>query len=177
MEYTTLGRTGLKVSVAGLGCGGFSRLGLASGRSEAEAAALVRLALDQGVSIIDTAANYGTEGVVGQALKGVPRESVVVATKSSIERDGELWPVERIVESLDNSLRVLGLDTIDVFQLHGIPPRLYDHAMNAVVPGLLRERERGKFRFLGITETAPADPDHKMLTRAAADGVWDVVMV
>jgi hypothetical protein len=46
MEYTTLGRTGLKVSVAGLGCGGFSRLGLGTGRSEAEAVALVRQAHD-----------------------------------------------------------------------------------------------------------------------------------
>ena len=61
MEYTTLGRTGLKVSVAGLGCGGFSRLGLGTGKSEADAIGIIRAALDLGVNLFDTAAAYGTE--------------------------------------------------------------------------------------------------------------------
>ncbi len=55
MNYTTLGRTGLRVSVAGLGTGGFSRIGL-------------------GINFIDTAPPYGTEGVVGKALKTIPRD-------------------------------------------------------------------------------------------------------
>jgi L-galactose dehydrogenase len=55
MEYITLGRTGLRVSVAGLGCGGFSRLGLGTGKSEAEAVALIREALDLGINLLDTA--------------------------------------------------------------------------------------------------------------------------
>ena len=55
MQYTTLGRTGLKVSVAGLGCGGNSRIGLGSGLSEAQSVALVREALDLGVNFLDTA--------------------------------------------------------------------------------------------------------------------------
>ena len=69
MEYTTLGKTGLKVSVAGLGCGGFSRLGLKAGKSEDEAARLIHQAVDLGINFIDTAPSYGTEGVVGKALK------------------------------------------------------------------------------------------------------------
>ena len=84
MHYTTLGKTGLKVSVAGLGCGGNSRIGLGAGLSEAQSVALVREALDLGVNFIDTAAIYGTEGIVGKAIKGRPRESVVVSTKSHI---------------------------------------------------------------------------------------------
>jgi aryl-alcohol dehydrogenase-like predicted oxidoreductase len=56
MEYITLGLTGFRVSVAGLGCGGFSRLGLGTGKSEAEAVALIRQALDLGVNLLDTAA-------------------------------------------------------------------------------------------------------------------------
>ena len=83
MQYTTLGRTGLKVSVAGLGCGGFSRLGLGTGQSADHAVGIVRQALDLGVNLIDTAAVYGTEDVVGAALRGVPRDSVVVCTKAS----------------------------------------------------------------------------------------------
>ena len=110
MQYTTLGRTGLKVSVAGLGCGGFSRLGLGTGRSEAEAVALVRHAHDLGVNLFDTAAAYGTESVVGQAIKSVPRESVVIATKAWVPPGESRSAAGRAVKSLNDSLRQLGTD-------------------------------------------------------------------
>jgi aryl-alcohol dehydrogenase-like predicted oxidoreductase len=177
MEYTTLGRTELRVSVAGLGCGGFSRLGLSTGGNEANAIAIIHAALDLGVNILDTAAPYGTEGVVGKAIKSVPRERVVIATKASVFRDGERYTPERVVASLDNSLRELGIDCIDVFQLHAVPPSGYDYVRDVIAPVLLKEKERGKFRFLGITETAPNDLEHQMLLRAIPDGIWDVVMV
>ena len=108
MHYTTLGRTNLRVSVAGLGTGGFSRLGLKSGKTEAEAARLIEEAVGLGVTFIDTAPSYGTEEAVGRALKTIPREAVVIATKSPIRRGGDWWPAERVVASLDNSLRVMG---------------------------------------------------------------------
>ena len=177
MEYVTLGRTGLKVSVAGLGAGGFSRLGLGTGKSEAEAVALVQTALDLGVNLIDTAAAYGTETVVGRAIAGRPRNSVVIATKASAVRGTERTPPAHVIESLDNSLRLLGVDYIDIFQLHGVPPSGYDYVREVIVPPLLAEREKGKFRFLGITETAPNDPEHDMLARAVPEELWDIVMV
>ena len=177
MHYTTLGRTGLRVSVAGLGCGGFSRLGLATGGNETSAIGIIHAALDQGVNILDTASAYGTEAIVGKAIKRVPREQVVIATKSSVFRGGEGWPAERVVASLDNSLRELGVDCIDVFQLHAVPPSGYDHVREVVAPSLLKEKEKGKFRFLGITETSPNDLEHAMLLRAIPDGMWDVAMV
>ena len=68
MEFTQLGKTGLMVSVAGLGCGGGSRLGMNRGLSTAESVALVRTAMDLGVNYLDTAAVYGTEGLVGEAI-------------------------------------------------------------------------------------------------------------
>ena len=74
MEYTTLGNTGLQVSVAGLGCGGFSRLGLPAGKSEDEAARLVLGAVDLGINVLDTAPAYGTEATVGKALKSLRRD-------------------------------------------------------------------------------------------------------
>lgn len=177
MDYTTLGRTGLRVSVAGLGCGGFSRLGLGTGGSEAEAVALIRQALDLGVNFFDTAAAYGTEGVLGRAIKSVPREHVVIATKapSGLSRAGS--DPARAAEYLEHSLRTLDTDYIDVYQLHGVSPASYDHALNRVAPVLLKERDKGKFRHLGITETAPNDPTHDTLCRAAEGGTWDVVMV
>src|ERR1700737_1823816 len=123
MEYVTLGRTGLSVSVAGLGCGGFSRLGLGTGKSTAEAVALVRQALDLGVNLLDTAAVYGTEAVVGEAIKSIPRESVVVATKAWIPHSEGRRAAERAVASLDQSLRWLDTDYVAIFQLHGVMPR------------------------------------------------------
>ena len=118
MHYTTLGRTGLRVSVAGLGTGGFSRMGLKTGKTEDEAARLVCEAVELGVNFIDTAPPYGTEGVVGRALKSIPRDKVVVATKSTVHRNNEWWTPERVVASLDNSLRLMGTDYVDVFNLH-----------------------------------------------------------
>ncbi|HET6240067.1 MAG TPA: aldo/keto reductase [Acetobacteraceae bacterium] len=177
MDYTTLGRTGLTVSVAGLGCGGNSRLGLSTGKTEADAAALIRAALDLGVNVIDTAAAYGTEGVVGQALRGVARDKVVVCTKVSRQSGEKQFTPEWVVRSLDNSLRTLGLDCVDVFQLHAVPPAIYEHSRDVIVPVLLREREKGKFRHLGITETAPNDINQDMLYRAARDPQWDTAMI
>ena len=69
MIYRTLGRTGLKVSAVGLGGGGFSRLGLSNGKSEADTISLIHLAVDLGVNIIDTAAAYGTEPLIGRAIR------------------------------------------------------------------------------------------------------------
>ena len=177
MDYTMLGNTGLRVSVAGLGCGGFSRLGLSNGKSEAEAASLVRRAVDLGVNFFDTAAAYGTEGVVGQGLAGIPRDQVVIATKASIRKGEVTCTVEQILASLDNSLKELKTDYVDVFQLHGVPVDLYDYAKNTVVPALERERQKGKLRHLGVTETALSDIRTDMLQMAAADEVWQTFML
>jgi len=177
MEYVTLGRTGLRVSIAGLGCGGFSRLGLSRGKSEADALALIHQALDLGVNLFDTAAAYDTEAVLGKALEGVPREAVVIATKAWIPRREGRSAAERAVTSLDNSLRQLGTDHVDIFQLHGVSPAAYDQALDVIAPALLKEREKGKLSFLGVTETGSSDPEHAMVRRAVEDGVWDVVMI
>lgn len=177
MHYTTLGRTGLRVSVAGLGCGGFSRLGLGTGGDQAGAIAIVRGAIELGVNLFDTAASYGTENVLGKAIKSVPRDSVVICTKAPFRWSTGRATPEGIVAALDTSLRELGTDHIDVYQLHGVPPSNYRHALDELAPVLLRERDKGKFRFVGITETAPHDLTHETLHHAAQDGVWDVCMV
>ena len=177
MQYTTLGRTGLRVSVAGLGTGGFSRMGLKSGKSEDEAARLVLDAIDLGVNFIDTAPPYGTEGVVGKALKSVKRDQVVVATKAFIHRNDEWSSPERVVASLDNSLRLLGTDYVDVFNLHGIEAHEYDYALNTIAPALLEQKRKGKIRHIGLTENPIVDFSNAMLKRAVHDPVWEVFMV
>jgi aryl-alcohol dehydrogenase-like predicted oxidoreductase len=84
---------------------------------------------------------------------------------------------DRIVEALDHSLRTIGTDYLDIFHLHGVLPDDYDRAVDTLVPALMRERERGKFRFLGITERTSMDLEHVALTRALRDDCWDVMMV
>jgi aryl-alcohol dehydrogenase-like predicted oxidoreductase len=177
MHHITLGRTNLRVSVAGLGTGGFSRLGMKSGKTEEEAARLIQEAVGLGVNFIDTAPSYGTEGVVGRALKTIPRDQVVIATKSPIHRGDEWWTPARVVASLDNSLRLMGTDHVDVFNLHGVEADEYDHAFNNIAPALIEQKAKGKIRHIGITENPINDFTNAMLARAVNDPVWDVFMV
>ena len=178
MQYTTLGKTGLRVSVAGLGCGGNSRLGIGTGKSNEQAIGLVHAALELGVNFFDTAEAYGTEEVLGRALTRVPRDSVVVSTKSRIiDAAGNLLPGATIVASLESSLRKLAMPYIDVFHLHAVQPKHYDYALREVVPLLLRQRDKGVIRHLGITETPPRDPDQVTLQRALTDDCWEVMML
>jgi aryl-alcohol dehydrogenase-like predicted oxidoreductase len=177
MQYTTLGRTGLRVSVAGLGTGGFSRMGIKSGKTEDEAARLVLDAVELGVNFIDTAPPYGTEGVVGRALKSIPRDQVVVATKAFIHRNDEWSTPQRVVASLDNSLRLLGTDYVDVFNLHGVEAYEYDYALNTIAPVLIEQKAKGKIRHIGLTENPIVDFTNETLKRALQDPLWEVFMV
>jgi aryl-alcohol dehydrogenase-like predicted oxidoreductase len=162
--------------VAGLGTGGFSRLGLKSGKTEGEAARLIHEARDLGVNFIDTAQSYGTEGVVGKALKTIPRDQVVIATKAQF-RGTPFAPPEKVVAALDNSLRLMGTDYVDVFNLHGVEAGEYDYALETMAPALLKEKEKGKIRHIGITENPIVDFTNATLKRALNDPVWEVYMV
>ncbi len=181
MDYVTLGRTGLKVSAAGLGCGGHSRLGQGYGESHAHSVGIVNAALDLGINFIDTAAVYKTEEIVGEAIAG-QRDSVVVSTKLPIVPPGEsalgqvLISGEDLALSLEESLWKLRTDYIDILHLHGVMPDQYEYCQRELLPLLFRLREQGKIRFLGLTERFIYDPRHAMLARALKDDAWDVVM-
>lgn len=174
MDYTILGRTGLTTSVIGVGTGGPSRIGLRTGGDEKRAITLIRRALDQGVNFIDTAEAYGTEAIVGRALRDVPRHEYVLSTKISLWEELDEHGVEAKV---DERLRLLGVEHLDVCHLHAVTPERYDAALQRALPGLLRARSAGKLRFTGITEMFNADPGHRMLARAVGDDYWDVIMV
>jgi aryl-alcohol dehydrogenase-like predicted oxidoreductase len=180
MDYTELGRTRLKVSVAGLGCGGHSRLGQAYGNSVEQSVGVVRAAIDLGINFIDTAQAYGTEAIVGEAIRG-RRGSVVISTKTAIQSWGERkappYTGAQVLEQLDGNLRRLGTDYIDVYNLHGIVRRQLDHVSAEVAPALIKAREQGKIRFFGITEHFGSDTRHAMLEAAIPSGFWDVTMV
>lgn len=181
MDYNILGRTGLKVSVAGLGCGGPSRLGLSGLKgqthSESEVVAHVRGAIDLGINFLDTAEWYGTEVVVGKAIAGVPRDRLVISTKKNLVPEDHADPEGEIRCSLEQSLKNLGTDYVDVYHVHGAEPKDYANAAERHLPTMLRLREEGKIRAVGITERFVVDSAHAMAERAVRDNCWDVVMV
>jgi len=174
MDYTILGRTGLTVSVAGVGTGWPSRVGLSGGGTEENAVRVLRAALEQGVTFIDTAEAYRTEEVVRRAIDGEPRESVVISTKISPREDMD---EDAVVRAVDERLRLLGTDYLDICHFHAVIDADYDRLVERAYPGLLLAREAGKVRFLGITERFNADPGHEMLARALDGDLWDVFMV
>ncbi|MBA3652962.1 MAG: aldo/keto reductase [Actinobacteria bacterium] len=170
MDTVRLGKTNLEVSVAGLGCGGHSRLGQTHGATEAESIAVVQRALDLGINLIDTARAYGTEEIVGKAIKG-RRHDVVLSTKALLDTEDSL------TASLDKSLKRLGTDYVDVFFLHGVTLDQYQRIGPDCIAELLALRDAGKLRHLAISERFADDAGHAMLPIALADACWDVVMV
>ena len=177
MEYTTLGRTGLRVSVAGLGCGGPSRLGMRDDSQSANhAVALVKQAIDLGINFLDTAQSYGTEPIVGNAIAGIPRERLVISTKKTLPPAGYRHPQEEVFRGLEHSLKAIGTDYIDVYHLHGVEPKDYEFAKNRLMPAMRRLKEQGKIRFIGVTEGFVQDPSHTVLRESLKENLWDVVM-
>ena len=174
MEYKALGKTGLTVSVAGLGCGGNSRLGLGRGASADECVAVVRTAIDLGVNFLDTAEAYGTEEIVGAAVRSYDRDKLVISTKAILRAGDTGDTVARRVEA---ALRRLGLDHVDIFHFHAVNPTAYEHHRDVLAPALVRLKEQGKVGRIGITETGPNDPEQKMLTKAIEEAPWEVIML
>ncbi|HJY82489.1 MAG TPA: aldo/keto reductase [Candidatus Binatia bacterium] len=177
MEYTILGRSGLQVSIVGLGCGGHSRLGQATGKSEQESIAIVRQAVDLGITLFDTAEVYGTEGIVGKALETVSRDQVVIATKKLPPAANHPDAAGELKRGLEQSLRRLRTDYVDIYFLHGVRPEQYRFAYDVLAPVLLQLREAGKIRAVGITEAFSVDPGHQMLQQAVEAECWEVMMV
>ena len=115
------GRTGLEVSVAGLGCGGHSRLGQSYGSSVDDSVRLVRRAIDLGITYIDTADAYGTEAIVGQAVAGDRDQRRHLHEGLAARPRRQCCSMLRVcAAAVQESLRKLDTDWIDVYHLHGV---------------------------------------------------------
>ncbi|MEV1178855.1 aldo/keto reductase [Nonomuraea sp. NPDC049784] len=154
MEQRTLGQQGLSVSALGYGAMGIS---LAYGPSdENEGAATIRRAHELGVTFFDTAELYGqgeNERIVGAALASV-RDEVVIATKFGFDftgtREGGVDSrPEHIREVVDNSLRYLGVDVIDVLYQHRVDPNVPIEDVAGTVKEFI---DAGKVRYFGLSE-------------------------
>jgi aryl-alcohol dehydrogenase-like predicted oxidoreductase len=180
MQLSTLGRTGLKVSRVGLGCGGPSRLGQGYGRSLSESKRVIFRALELGINFFDTAESYGTESVLGEALREAGRsDSVVVSSKKSVWNDASkaFCTPDEIAQGIEASLGRLGRERIEVYHLHGLDLAHVDYATNEILPVLERAREAGKIGHLAVSEAFMNDTDHRMLHRVLELDRFDVMMV
>jgi aryl-alcohol dehydrogenase-like predicted oxidoreductase len=142
MEQRSLGRGGPQVSVIGFGAwpigGGMGTV------AESAAIATIHAALDDGITFLDTAEMYrGSEAIVGKALAGGRREKAFLATKVS----GNYTP-ERIRTAMENSLRALQTDHVDLYQIHWWDDRAPIDEGMATMEAL---RQEGKTRFIGVS--------------------------
>jgi aryl-alcohol dehydrogenase-like predicted oxidoreductase len=154
MKRRNLGRTNLEVSALGLGCMGLS-FGLGPPTDRAQAIALIRLAVEKGVTLFDTAECYGpftNEEIVGEALAPF-REGVFIATKFGFQggdsKAGLDSRPERICAVADASLKRLRTDRIDLFYQHRVDPNVPIEEVAGAVKDLIRE---GKVRHFGLSE-------------------------
>src|ERR1700676_2056250 len=161
MTERELGRSGLKVSMVGLGCMGMSDFYDPKHLNDEESVRVIHRYLDAGGNFLDTADQYGVgrnETLVGKAIRG-RRDGVVVATKFGIVRgpNGELLGVRGdpryVRECCDASLRRLGVDVIDLYYQHRVDPRTPIEDTVGAMADLVKA---GKVRHLGLSEAAPA---------------------
>jgi len=179
MLFRRLGRTDLQVSELSYG----AARGAAKHPERFEA--VVRAAIDAGINFIDTAAGYEggkSEEALGKVLKG--QNNVLIETKYC-PYEG-YWPGARytgapqqLVESVETSLRRLQRDHVDVLLGHGIRSleTLERFMADGCYEAMLRLKQQGKARFIGISELSEADGTHEVLQRAIPTNAFDVVMV
>lgn len=158
MQQRTLGKSSLAVSAIGLGC--MSMSNVYGKGDEAESIAVVHRALDLGVNFLDSSDMYGwgqNEELLGRALRG-HRHRVVLATKFGNLRKpdgtaGVNGRPEYVPQACDASLKRLGVETIDLYYQHRVDPSV---PIEDTVGAMARLVEKGKVRFLGLSEAAPA---------------------
>lgn len=153
MEKRTLGKSDLSVSKMGLGC-------MSLGTDSANAEKIIKAALDEGVNYFDTADlyNYGVnEEIVGKALASI-RDQVVIATKVgnrwTENKDGWSWDPSKkyIKEAVKKSLKRLGTDYIDLYQLHG---GTIDDPIDETIEAFEELKSEGFIRYYGISSIRP----------------------
>ncbi|ALN83999.1 aldo/keto reductase [Lysobacter capsici] len=159
MEHRFLGASGLRVPVLSFGTGTFGGEGdffKAWGQTDvAGARRLLDIALEAGVNLFDSADIYSkgaAESILGEAIKGRPRDSLLISTKATFRfGDGENEvgsSRHHLIRSIDAALKRLGTDYIDLFQLHGFDARTPIEETLSTLDDLVRA---GKLRYLGVS--------------------------
>ena len=174
MEYRYLGASGFRVPVLSFGTGTFGGQGAlfsAWGSTDvAEARRLVDICLDAGLTMFDSADVYSkgaAEEILGEAIKGRPRDALIISTKATFRfGDGENQvgsSRHHLINAVDAALKRLGTDYIDLFQLHGFDARPPVEEVLSTLDTLVKA---GKIRYLGVSNFSGW---HLMKSLAAAD--------
>lgn len=170
MEYQRLGRTDLDVSTVSFGTGPLGDL--FGDVDDDQALAVVRQAIDSGITFFDTSPYYGSaEERLGRATRG-RRQDLIIGTKAGrYGYDDFDFTPERIRKGLETSLRLLQTDHVDILQLHDIEFGPLDDILTEGYAELVRLRDSGKCRYIGVTGYALA-----ALRRAMVDTELDVLL-
>jgi aryl-alcohol dehydrogenase-like predicted oxidoreductase len=177
MQMRDFGRTGLKVSALGFGCGAVG--GIMVRGDPADQERLVARAIEAGVNYFDTAVLYGdgaSEKNLGRVLQKLKPANAIVGTKVRIPPEASGRMAEAIKASLEGSLARLQLDHIDIFHLHnpitltgGGSSLSVRQVLDDVVPSFQRLRQQGKIRFLGISAIGDTAALHQVIDAAVFD--------
>ena len=172
MDYRKLGKTDLKLSLVGFG--GAALGGVFGNVDPGEGVRAVHLAVDSGINFFDTSPYYGitlAETRLGAALVG-RRERVVLATKCGRYGMDEFdFSAKRVTASIDESLRRLQTDYVDLFQVHDLEFGDAQQIIEETIPALRRLQQQGKARYIGITGYLP-----KLLRRIAEAAPVDSIL-
>jgi aryl-alcohol dehydrogenase-like predicted oxidoreductase len=182
MQKRALGKTGLRVSeiaFGGVEIGIPYGIGVKSKEdmlSESEAIDLLHLAIDSGINFFDTARMYGeSERIMGEAFKGC-RDKVLICTKCRhfVDPDGNIPEddaLEKIIESsLEESLKTLQTDHVDVFMLHQAPMKVLENEKIADI--FLKLQRSGRITATGASTYKPEETK-----KAIESGVWNVIQL
>lgn len=149
METRVLGRTGLEISRLGVGLAEIGGLDLAATKQAAE---VLNLALDNGITFFDTSACYGnSEDLIGRTIAH-RRDEFILATKAGHVTggyEGESWTAHTVRDSIDRSLRRLRTDHLDIVQLHSCDVDILERG--EVIEALQEAKRAGKTRFVGYS--------------------------
>ncbi len=180
MQKRKLGRTGLQVSVLGYGAGAVGGL-FTKGDARDQERAVAR-AIEAGINYFDTAALYGngeSEKNLGRTLKAL-KANVVVGTKVRLNAAHRGDVAKAIVQGMEDSLKRMDRDSVDLFQLHNplVAKDANDHlaidiALNEVAPALAKLRQQGKTRFIGFSGVG----ETPALLKAIDSKLFDTVQV
>lgn len=151
MVYRILGKTALSVSALGFGVSPVGNV--FEPVEESEAINALHYGIDNGINFFDVAPFYGdtlAETRLGKALKG-RRQDIVLATKCCRYVDHFDFSYNRVIKGIDESLKRLQTDYVDLFQLHDIEFGSKEQVLNESIPAIMKVKESGKARFVGIT--------------------------
>jgi L-galactose dehydrogenase len=172
MNYRKLGKTDLNLSL--IGFGGAALGGVFGNVDPGEGMRAVHLAVDSGINFFDTSPYYGTtlaETRLGAALLG-RRDRVIIATKCGRYGTNEFdFSAKRVTASIDESLRRLQTDYVDLLQVHDLEFGDAQQIIEETIPALRRLQQQGKARYIGITGYPP-----KLLRRIAEAAPVDSIL-